>query len=612
MKTLRYLTICLAVCCLFAVNVFAVPTNVGVSVSIRAEFQGTDDLAFVAEEGDILEYYVTVSLSDDQFPIFDGEPQLVLPDGTIIDLDDALVLPTGGSEAYAPVAYVVSAADLGQQAGAASNEVRALASVTAKADTTQTIQDVSATTNFDTIVINPCIDVDKVASCDIAKEGDIYNYTITISNCGGDDLTVVSIDDTMFGSLLPDCGTLAPGADCVIQIPYEVQPDDPDLIENTVTVVYAVTGIPAITVTDTSDAEVEVVHPDFTVTKTCLTDGVIADEVTFEIVITNTGDIPLDFATDEASIAPFSLDAGAPPSVHQVVVPVTPGETEVQNTVNVVATIPAEYVCGDNPATIEKQASDTCTVLEADFTVTKECTTPEVQVGDDATFHITITNTGDVPLSFTTNEPELWIQEPIVLGPGGVFEADVNRTTMSGMDIISNTIEVTGTYEDITIVKEDSADCDVIEATEGCTPGFWKNHPDCWGCYTPETLVSEVFTVLGDPNYLYAAYSDSKSDFDADSLMEAMNYKGGTGVAGATRNLLRHATAALQNACNQNVQYPLTVDGVIDMVNDALDSENVATINGAKNLLAMFNEYGCPINAACELNGSDEPEPTLN
>jgi hypothetical protein len=452
--------------------------------------------------------------------------------------------------------------------------------------------------------------VEKVASCDIVKEGDIYNYTITISNCGGDDLTVVSIDDTMFGSLLPDCDTLAPGANCIIEIPYEVQPGDGDPnLFNEVTVVYAITAIPAITVTDTSDAEVEVVHPDFTVTKNCLTDGVVADEVTFEIVITNTGDIPLGFATDEASIAPFTLDPGDPPSVHQVTVDVPAGATEVENTVHVVATLPAEYVCGDNDATIEKEASDTCTVLEANFTVTKECTTPEVPVGDDATFHITITNTGDVPLSFTTNEPELWTQEPIILSAGGVFNADVSRITMSGMDIISNTIEVTGVYEDITIVKSDSADCDVIEGTEGCTPGFWKNHPDCWRCYDEATLVSDVFTVLSDSNYSYADYSDGKCDFDANTLKQSIRYKGGTGVFGAARNLLRHASAAIQNACSQDVGYPLTVDGVIDMVNDALASEKVGTINGAKNLLAMFNEYGCPINAHCELNGNDEPEP---
>ena len=70
--------------------------------------------------------------------------------------------------------------------------------------------------------------------------------------------------------------------------------------------------------------------------------------------------------------------------------------------------------------------------------------------------------------------------------------------------------------------------------------------------------------------------------------------------------MLRHASAAIQNACSQDVKYPLTLEGVIDVVNDALASEKKVTIIGAKNMLAMFNEYGCPINAQCELNGDDD------
>jgi hypothetical protein len=312
-------------------TIFAGPTNVGISVSIRAEFQGTNDLAFVATPGDVLKYIVTISLSADQFPIENGKPSLTLPNGTVIGLDNNLALATGGSIEYPPQTYTVSIADLGQQPGACANEVRALASVTAKADTIQTIQDVSATTNFDTIVINPCVDVDKVASCDIAKENDIYNYTITITNCGAEELTVVSIEDTMFGSLLPDCGMLAPGQYCVIQIPYEVQPGDPDPLLNVVTVVYEVTHIPPITVTDISSAVVDIIYPDFTVTKECLTDNVDADEVTFLITIDNTGDVPLDFEIDDEAAGIVDLIVG----------PIAPGENYVTT-----VEVPADCVNG--------------------------------------------------------------------------------------------------------------------------------------------------------------------------------------------------------------------------------------------------------------------------
>lgn len=30
--------------------------------------------------------------------------------------------------------------------------------------------------------------------------------------------------------------------------------------------------------------------------------------------------------------------------------------------------------------------------------------------------------------------------------------------------------------------------------TEGCTPGYWKNHTDAWVTYTPNQTVDSVFT----------------------------------------------------------------------------------------------------------------------
>ena len=93
-----------------------------------------------------------------------------------------------------------------------------------------------------------------------------------------------------------------------------------------------------------------------------------------------------------------------------------------------------------------------------------------------------------------------------------------------------------------------------------CSPGFWKNHPDCW-CedYDPSDRVDSVFTV---PSEL--------SELADDSLMKAAKYGGGGGVIGAARNLLRHAVSALLNACSDDVDYPMGVTGVINTVNAAL------------------------------------------
>jgi len=67
------------------------------------------------------------------------------------------------------------------------------------------------------------------------------------------------------------CLTLAPGEFCEFSTPdYLITDADPDPLENTVTVVYdGVVGTTVIgQVEGDDDAEIDIVHPDFTVTKT--------------------------------------------------------------------------------------------------------------------------------------------------------------------------------------------------------------------------------------------------------------------------------------------------------------------------------------------------------
>jgi hypothetical protein len=69
----------------------------------------------------------------------------------------------------------------------------------------------------------------------------------------------------------------------------------------------------------------------------------------------------------------------------------------------------------------------------------------------------------------------------------------------------------------------------------GCTPGFWK-HPDIhpWPSYAPEPDDSMF---VGDLN----------GDGDPDTYLDSLQYKGGNGIDGARRILLRASTAAYLN-----------------------------------------------------------------
>jgi hypothetical protein len=110
---------------------------------------------------------------------------------------------------------------------------------------------------------------------------------------------------------------------------------------------------------------------------------------------------------------------------------------------------------------------------------------------------------------------------------------------------------------------------------EGCTPGFWKNHPEEWPApYDPSDEFDEVFGVViaGDPTL---------------TLGEALELGGGGENA-----LARHAVAALLNAASGDVNFEFTVAEVINIVQEAIATGN---IEEAKNELEAENETVCPL-----------------
>jgi hypothetical protein len=109
-----------------------------------------------------------------------------------------------------------------------------------------------------------------------------------------------------------------------------------------------------------------------------------------------------------------------------------------------------------------------------------------------------------------------------------------------------------------------------VPGGEGCTPGYWKNtrmHWCAWDVagYSP---TDDFDTVFGT-NY-----------FNPDRTLLVALQTGGGGYDA----LGRHAVAALLSASHAGVDYGLTVQQVIDAVKA-----------GDKDLLAGYNEMGCPL-----------------
>lgn len=128
---------------------------------------------------------------------------------------------------------------------------------------------------------------------------------------------------------------------------------------------------------------------------------------------------------------------------------------------------------------------------------------------------------------------------------------------------------------------------------QGCTPGYWKNHHASWQVYTPATSLGDVFFYGGwlGTNSGYASFAGHTFD-------DALSYGGGSGIEGATRILLRSATAALLNAGHSDVSYyTANRPQIIVAVRDALASNDRRTILAlAESFDAANNAVaGCPL-----------------
>ena len=117
-----------------------------------------------------------------------------------------------------------------------------------------------------------------------------------------------------------------------------------------------------------------------------------------------------------------------------------------------------------------------------------------------------------------------------------------------------------------------------IVPTEGCTPGFWKNHLEDWpeGFHPGDLFVTHFGVLLpgaGDPNTL--------------TLEQALNLGGGDVFA-----VTRHAAAALLNSAALEGTY--RIDQIIAMY--AAVNDGTLSISEALAIFSSANELGCPLN----------------
>lgn len=155
-------------------------------------------------------------------------------------------------------------------------------------------------------------------------------------------------------------------------------------------------------------------------------------------------------------------------------------------------------------------------------------------------------------------------------GDNGLLTQNVG---IAGVERMVVTLNGSGAIDNVRVSIEEDEPPPPPTGTEGCTPGFWKNHVEDW------------------PPTGFAPGSDFDSTFGVDLFDPNLTLLQAAGQGGGGVNALgRHAVAALLNAAHPDVDSPLTTAQVIAAVQSAAASGDFET---TKDMLEDNNELGC-------------------
>lgn len=147
-----------------------------------------------------------------------------------------------------------------------------------------------------------------------------------------------------------------------------------------------------------------------------------------------------------------------------------------------------------------------------------------------------------------------------------------NDLFVQGIALDAGTMTLCLTNSDVLNVEDLYGSC----GSEGCTPGYWKNHLATWGP-----------TGLNPSDSWNATFGVSGYDPDV-TLLEALDPPTELQTFGA------HAVAALLNALHPDSDFGLSADTVKTLVHDAALSGSWAEQLAVKDILEHLNESGCP------------------
>jgi hypothetical protein len=238
---------------------------------------------------------------------------------------------------------------------------------------------------------------------------------------------------------------------------------------------------------------------------------------------------------------------------------------------------------------------------------------PEIPIGEKVTWTYKVDNTGNVKVDYVVTDDKLGEICKGSLEPGQSVECTAEGIAEIGPYENSATVVATNEECGVRCDDTDPSHYTGIGLFQGCTPGYWKNHPEDWVGYAPEDLVGDVFEASKDLPTEEPTNGKPKKgkspekpiELAKDSLMTALDYPGGAGVLGAARILLRASIAALLNASHPDLNYEIAKpEDVIKAVDEALASKDRDTMLALAAKLDEFNNAGC----FDDMEAQEEPE----
>ena len=333
----------------------------------------------------------------------------------------------------------------------------------------------------DVVALLPAVLVGKTPAAQAIGVGQDATFTITVSNTG--DVTLVNID--VVDAFSPTCdrsvGPLLPGQstsyDCTIA---DVLTDFTNTVE--------VTGVDANgnIVTSSDEADVTVVPGSISITKspdaTAVVDG---GDIVYTITIENTG--PADLVN--VVVSDPSL-----PACDTTFATLLVGESQIWTctdsavdatladpVVNSIAVVGVD----EAGTSVSASATSSVDVLVPALTVTKTASPTMVTEGDDVVFAISVTNTGETPLT------DVVVDDPSFPACDGSFAAlavgeteSWNCTIVGLLANIVNTVDASAT-DPVGGTVADSASASVTVIHTGVVTGFVFTDEDRDGVYEP-------------------------------------------------------------------------------------------------------------------------------